>query len=185
MIIHAYQLKKNFGDFDMSIFDVIKYPDIDIQSEEDLGQLPKEVIEKWHARLVEHACQSAETIAYQDKSGKCQELIDATRAFMRNEISIDDLIALNVANSSNTADNAASTARYAAYAGYAGYAANAVTAAYNAVRYAATAARDAAHNSSKKLYAANAARDAAMKLYKNWIMEELLAYEGEELISVV
>jgi hypothetical protein len=189
MIIHAYHLKKNFGDFDMSIFDVIKYPDIDIQSKEDLSQLPKEVIEKWHARLVEHACQSAETIAYQDESGKCQEGIDATRAYMRNEISIDDLnlaatmVSPEYANNANTyaytaARAAYKAAHYEAYTAYTACTYNAADAAYFAARHDADADAyfEARHDAD-----ADAAYNSSIKLYKDWIMEELLAYEGEDI----
>jgi len=126
--------------------------------------------------VVEHACQSAESIVHQDNSGKCQELIDMTRKFMRGEVDIkalnaasavhDPLSPIESAAVSATLYAARSAARSAVYnAASAYYAANAADGA-NAL-YAAYAARDAAS-------------DAAMKLYQEWIMEELLKYESEE-----
>ena len=146
----------------MSLFDVIKYGNIDINSRDELNQLPCEVVKKWRALVVEHACQSAELDAHRDKSGKCQELIDMTRKYMRGEVDKDTLLAAKT--TANAAYNTAHLAAYCAaiYAAY--YAANA---AYCAAYCAANAARDIT-------------RDAAMKLYQEWIMEELLKHESGE-----
>jgi thioredoxin-like negative regulator of GroEL len=158
----------------MSLLDVIKHSDIDIQSKEDLSQLPEEVINEWLSRVVEHACQSAESIAYNDKTGKCQDVIDKIRAYMRKEIDWDEVYA----------------ARYAAYT--ARNASNAAYTAYSAAYYAANDGFNAAYYVNASNYAANAARNAnetdtsvTLRMYQNWLMEELLAYEGEELISIV
>jgi hypothetical protein len=153
----------------MSLLDVIKNSDIDIESKEDLSQLPAEVINKWLSRVVEHACQSAESIAHQDKTGKCQSLIDKIRAYMRKEIDWDEVEKARYASSDafNSAVN---------------YAANAASVAY----YAANAAHSASN------YAANAARNAnetdisvTLRMYQNWLMEELLAYDMQEAIVAV
>jgi hypothetical protein len=159
----------------MSLLDVIKNSDIDIESKEDLSQLPAEVINKWLFRVVEHACQSAESVAHKDKTGSCQSLIDKIRAYMRKEIDWDEV------EKARYAVNAANAARNAANAAY--YAANAANAARNAVNYS--------HNAAVN-YASNAARNAnetdtsvTLRMYQNWLMEELLAYDMQEAIVAV
>jgi len=150
----------------MSLFDVIKYGKVDIMSKNDLDRLPQEVVNKWRARVVEHACKSAESIAQRDKSGTCQELIDMTRKFMRGEVSMD---AVNAAISA--ANYAVTNASYCA--------ASAANAARKAVDDAAVFASDTAFFASNAA-TASAASDAAMKLYQEWITEELLKHESDE-----
>ena len=174
----------------MSIFDVIKYGNINIESEDDLNQLPCEVVKKWHARVVEHACQSAESVAHQDTSGKCQVLIDMTRKFMRGEVNWDAAYAAY--NATSVAINAADAANAAYYAASAAYNATsvAINAAY-AAAYAVSEAINADYEVTNGVYssasaadavtdAIRTARNAAMKLYKEWLMEELMAYDSEE-----
>jgi hypothetical protein len=162
----------------MSLFDVIKYSDIDIESKEDLSQLPEEVINKWLSRVVEHACQSAESVAHQDKTGKCQDVIDKTRAYMRKEIDWNEVEKAHYA--ANAVYYAAHNAVYAAYdAGcYAAHnAANAVCYAAHNAAYAANAARNAvyaAHNANET------DKSVTLRMYQNWLMEELLAYDMQE-----
>jgi hypothetical protein len=159
----------------MSIFDVIKYPDIDIESEEDLSQLPEEVINKWLSRVVEHACQSAESIAHQDKTGKCQDVIDKIRAYMRKEIDWYE-----VDEARNAAYYAARNAVYAANAAYDAAHDAARNAASAAAYYAANAAYDAARNAANAAYYANETdKSVTLRMYQNWLMEELLAYDAE------
>jgi len=150
----------------MSLFDVIKYGNIDIDSANDLNRLPSEVVKKWRVRVVEHACQSAESTVHQDTSGTCQELIDMTRKFMRGEVDTNALCAAYDAvntqyNAANyAARNAANSARLPVSASY--YAAN------------------AASGVDLAPYHAAAAYNAAIKLHKEWLMEELLKHESEE-----
>jgi hypothetical protein len=180
----------------MSLFDVIKYPDIDIESKEDLSQLPEEVINKWLSRVVEHACQSAESVADKDKTGKCQDVIDKIRAYMRKEIDWDEVEkAYNTAHdATNAAYYANETAYYAAH-NAANYAAHDAT---NAAYYANETAYYAAHNAANYAarnavyavnYAANYANETdnsvTLRMYQNWLMEELLAYDMQEAISGV
>jgi hypothetical protein len=159
----------------MSLFDVIKYPDIDIESKEDLSQLPEEVINKWLSRVVEHACQSAESVAHQDKSGSCQSLIDKIRAYMRKEIDWDEVEKANYASSD--AANAVYAVNYAAY-----YANETAYYAANAANYAARNAVYAVNYAAN--YAANR-KSVTLRMYQNWLMEELLAYDMQEAISGV
>jgi hypothetical protein len=160
----------------MSLFDVIKYSDIDIndiESNQSLNQLPKKVVENWHARLVEHACKSAESISHQDKSGKCRELIDAIRAFMRNEISKEAYyVVYYAAKKAGSTDSAGRSAESAAGS----LSSTALNTAHNTAQ-SVWVARNAANAAYYAANAANAAGNAAMKLYKDWLMEELLAHD--------
>ena len=171
----------------MSLFDVIRYGRVDIESEGDLNRLPSEVVKEWCARVVEHACQSAESVVHKDKSGKCQELIDMTRKYMRGEIDNDVLDEAYAAARDAASDAASDAARDAARD--AANAANAANAARDADYEASDAAYIAAYAASDAVYDAasdavyDAAFYAAMKLYKEWIMEELMAYESEEFVQ--
>jgi len=159
----------------MSLFDAIKYGTIDINSKDDLNQLPSEVVKKWHARVVEHACQSAESVVHKDKYEKSQKLIDFTRKFMRGEVDNKVL---------STAMDAAYYEDYSSY--------NAARSVVLDAAYAASEpVSDAAYFAARAAFdAASATADfdesiatAAMKLYKEWIIEELVAYESEEFCN--
>ena len=152
----------------MSLFDVIKYGNIDIQSETELNELPPEVVKKWHARVVEHACQSAESIAHQDTSGKCQKLIDMTRKYMSGEVDKDALLAEK------------KTASYLVPKAYSTAAHFASNAAYTPVNISAYCAANAVRNAA---YPAKDADYAAIQLYKEWLIEELMNYDTEECVN--
>jgi len=148
----------------MSLFDVIKYGNIDIESENDLNRLPPEVVKKWHARVVEHACQSAESIAHQDKSGKSQELIDFTRKFIRGEVDNKTLSTIL------TVVDAAHNGAYNPVSDAAIYAAKSAYYAFTAAGYASAGA----------YHASGASTNPSSEMDKEWLTEELMNFEEIE-----
>jgi hypothetical protein len=163
---------------------------IDIQSEEELDKISKISIKNWHQRVVEYACTAAETISNQDTTGKCQVLIDATRAFIRGEITREalDLHYYAVRNSyidaydaSNQAYSDATDAGDVAYDSVSAeittnFSANEALNSAMGVYFSVTSSSDSA-NISRAAYATDVAYYAtyeeSMILYKDWLIEEL------------
>jgi hypothetical protein len=149
----------------MSLFDVIKFPNIHIQDIDGLDRLPKKVIKEWHKRLIEHCCQIAELTVVQDRSGKLQDFVDAVRAYMRGDISRNELGVAKSATSS--ANNAEHFVIKHTFNGVMDEPNNATYHAYSAVG-----------NVLYSIYG-ETYEDELMAMYKDWLMEELLAYEPE------
>jgi hypothetical protein len=150
----------------MSLFDVIKFPNIDISDIDGLDRLPKEVINEWHKRLIEFCCRIAELITDtdQDESGKLQEFVDAVRAYMRGDISKNEL---------RLAKSAASSAHGAAHF-VIKYTFDGIMDDHNNATYHTCSA---VSNVMYRMYG-ETYEDEMMVIYKDWLIEELLAYES-------
>jgi F0F1-type ATP synthase membrane subunit c/vacuolar-type H+-ATPase subunit K len=140
----------------MTIFHVIKYQVTDIFDQEQLDQLPDEVIDSWVSRLRNYAIEQAESVVHLDTSGTAEPCIDATRKYLRGEITKEEL------------------EKYQRTAGAAAWAAEAAAAGGGVAAWAAEAAVGAT-------VAAVAANWTATKeLFHKWLMQELEGYEMNE-----
>jgi hypothetical protein len=173
----------------MTIFHIIKYQVTDIYDQEQLDQLPDEVIDRWVARIREHAIEQAESVVRLDESGTAQPCIDATKKYLRGEITKEELekyrraawAAWTAAQAAAVAAEA--TSRAAGAAAEAAEAAAWTTA--QAARAAARAAAVAAIWATRTVQATwtadqaawTAARAATKELFHKWLMQELDRYE--------
>jgi hypothetical protein len=166
----------------MTIFHIIKYQITDIFDQEQLDQLPAEVIDSWVSRLRNYAIEQAESVVHLDTSGTAEPCIDATKKYLRGEITKEELekyqrtawaaaeAAARAAARAAAAAEAAARAAGAAAAWAAGAAGAAAEAAAWTTAQAARAAARAAWI---------AARAAAKELFHKWLMQELEGYEDD------
>jgi hypothetical protein len=147
----------------MTIFHIIKYQITNIYNQSQLDQLPDEVIDSWVARVRNYAIEQAESVVHLDTSGTAEPCIDATKKYLRGEITKEELEKYQ--RTAGTAGTAAGAAAWAA-----------AWAAWTAAG-AAAAARAAARAAEDTAWAIEDTAGASKELFHKWLMQELDRYE--------
>jgi hypothetical protein len=159
---------------------------IDIQSREYMETLPQQVLKNWHGMVVEHACQTAEKFNNATSSSKLQSVVNGIRLYIQGQIKREQLDSIYDSAYHDVYDPAIASTSAAYNTARGAYHEVANSAAKNSANYAANHASYYAENYADRATARTAASDAAynqsMRLYKEWLMDEVAKYKKEHKI---